>query len=338
MQLPTHDDVAAAAGRIAGHVVRTPMLRNALLDQLTGGTILLKAETLQKTGSFKLRGATNAALQLSAAELRAGVVTHSSGNHGQALACAAKAVGAAATIFMPQDAPRVKVDSTRRWDATIVHYDRMTDDREALARAHADRTGASLIPPFDHAHVIAGQGTLALELFEDAAAAGLPIDALLVCTGGGGLIAGCALAAEGVRHSVDVIAVEPEGSDDTLRSLRSGVREGNPPGGSQLCDALLAKMPGELTFAVNQSRLSGGVAVTDDEVLAAIAFAFTHLKLVVEPGGAVCLAALLSGRFDARGRVVGAVLSGGNVDPAVFARALDAESRPSPDRRIPAGH
>jgi len=324
MQLPTHDDVAAAALRIAGHVVRTPMVRNALLDQLTGGTVLLKAETLQRTGSFKLRGATNAVLQLSTAERRAGVVTHSSGNHGQALACAAQSVGAAATIFMPQDAPRVKVDSTRRWGAEIVHYDRLTGDREALARVHADRTGASLIPPFDHPHVIAGQGSLALELFEDAAMAGLPIDALLVCTGGGGLIAGCALAAEGVRPGAEIIAVEPEGSDDTLRSLRSGKREGNPPGGSQLCDALLSAMPGELTFAVNQSRVAGGVAVTDAEVLAAIAFAFTHLKLVVEPGGAVCLAALLSRRFDARGRIVGAVLSGGNVDPAVFTRALAA--------------
>lgn len=322
MQLPTHDDVAAAAQRIAGRIVRTPMLRNALLDQLTGGTVLLKAEVLQRTGSFKLRGATNAALQLSAAERRAGVVTHSSGNHGQALACAAQSIGVAATIYMPSDAPQVKIDSTRRWGAEIVHYDRLTDDREALTREYADRTGASLIPPFDHPHVIAGQGTLALELFEDAAA--LTVDALLVCTGGGGLIAGCALAAEGVRPSAEIIAVEPEGSDDTLRSLRSGQREGNPPGGSQLCDALLAKMPGELTFAVNRTRLTGGVVVTDAEVLAAMAFAFTHLKLVVEPGGAVCLAALLSGRFDARGRVVGAVLSGGNVDPAVFSRSLAA--------------
>ena len=320
MQLPTHDDVAAAAERIDGRIVRTPMLRNALLDELTGSAVLLKAEVLQRTGSFKLRGATNAALLLSAAERRAGVVTHSSGNHGQALACAARSIGVAATIYMPRDAPQVKIDSTRRWGAEIMHYDRLNDDREALTREYADRTGASLIPPFDHPHVIAGQGTLALELFEDAA--GLPVDALLVCTGGGGLIAGCALAAEGVRPSAEIIAVEPEGSDDTMRSLRSGKREGNRPGGSQLCDALLAKMPGELTFAVNRTRLAGGVVVTDAEVLAAMAFAFIHLKLVVEPGGAVCLAALLSGRFDARGRVVGAVLSGGNVDPAVFARAL----------------
>ena len=320
--LPTHDDVAAAARRIAGRVVRTPVLRNARLDELTGGTVLLKAEVLQKTGSFKLRGATNAALQLTEPERRAGVVTHSSGNHGQALACAAQSVGAAATIFMPADAPQVKIDSTRRWGAEIVHYHRATDDREALTRQYVERTGASLIPPFDHPHVVAGQGTAALELFEDAG--DVPLDSLLVCTGGGGLIAGWALAAEGVRPGVETVAVEPEGWDDTGRSLRAGERVGNPPGGSELCDALLAKMPGELTFAVNRTRLAGGIAVTDAEVLAAIAWAFTHLKLVVEPGGAVCLAALLSGRFDARGRVVGAVLSGGNVDPAVFMRALAA--------------
>lgn len=324
MQLPTADDVAAAARRIAGHVVRTPMLRNALLDHLTGGTILLKPEVLQRTGSFKLRGATNAAMQLTNAELRAGLVAHSSGNHGQALACAAAVFGAKATVFMPADAPRVKVDSTRRWGADIVHYDRVTDDREAMTAAFAARTGASLIPPFDHPHVMAGQGTLALELIADAREGRFEMDALLVCTGGGGMIAGCALAAESAAPGMQVYAVEPEDSDDTGRSLRSGVREANPPGGSQLCDALLAPRPGALTFAVNQSRLTGGVTVTDAEVLAAIAWAFTHLKLVVEPGGAVCLAALLSGRFEARGRVVGAVLSGGNVDPAVFTRALAA--------------
>ena len=324
MQLPTHEDVAEAAKRLSGRIVRTPMLRNPALDQITGGTILIKPETLQRTGSFKLRGATNAALQLTPEQRRAGVVTHSSGNHGQALACAAAAEGMHATIFMPADAPLVKVESTRRWGAEIIRFDRMRDDRAGLASAYAERTGAALIPPFDHPHVIAGQGTLALELAADAKSAGLAMDAMLVCTGGGGLIAGCALGLEGVSPGTAVYAVEPEGSDDTVRSLRSGVREGNPPGGSQLCDALLSKMPGELTFAVNQPRLAGGAAVSDAEVLAAIAFAFTHLKLVVEPGGAVCLAALLAGKFDAKGRVVGAVLSGGNVDPGVFTRALAA--------------
>jgi threonine dehydratase len=324
MQIPTHADVQEARARIMPHIVRTPLLRHALLDERTGGTILVKAEPLQRTGSFKLRGATNAIRKLGEAARRAGVVTHSSGNHGQATACAAAAIGAQATVFMPADAPRIKVESTRRWGADIVHYDRHADDRDALTRAHAERTGAILVPPFDHADVIAGQGTLALELVEDARAAGLTMDALLVCTGGGGLIAGCALGIEGVSPRTLLYAVEPEGWDDTARSLVSGARLANAPGGSTLCDALLSKMPGELTFAVNQPRLAGGLAVSDAEVFAAIAFAFSHLKLVVEPGGAVCLAALLAGKFDARGKVVGIVVSGGNVDAAVFGRALAA--------------
>ncbi len=324
MLTPTADDVAAAHARIASRIVRTPMLRNPLLDERTGGTILLKPESLQRTGSFKLRGATNAILQLSDAQRRAGVVTHSSGNHGQATACAGASVGAAVTVYMPADAPRIKVESTRRWGATIVHYDRRTDNREALTAAFAAKTGAVLVPPYDHPHVIAGQGTLGRELAQDAADAGLRMDSLLVCTGGGGMIAGCALAVEGASPGTRVFAVEPEDWDDTARSLRAGERVVNLPGGSQLCDALLAPTPGEITFAVNKKHLAGGVAVSDEEVLAAMAFAFSHLKLVVEPGGAVCLAALLSGRFDAGGQVVGAVLSGGNVDPAVFTRALAA--------------
>ena len=324
MQLPSFEDVAAARARIEPLVVRTPMLRHRLLDGRTGGTILVKPEPLQRTGSFKLRGATNAVQRLTEAERRAGLVTHSSGNHGQATAAAAAAVGARATIFMPHDAPRIKVESTRGWGAEIIHYDRAKDDREALTRAHAERTGAVLLPPFDHPDVIAGQGTLAMELAEDAAAAGLRMDSLLVGAGGGGLIAGCALAMEGVSPSTRVYAVEPAGWDDTARSLASGSRERNAPGGSTLCDSLLSAMPGQLTFAVNQPRLAGAFSVTDHEVLAAIAFAFSHLKLVVEPGGAVCLAALLAGKFDARGQVVGVVISGGNVDAEVFGRALAA--------------
>jgi threonine dehydratase len=324
VDLPNFDDVAAAAARIAAHVVHTPMLRSTILDGRTGGTILIKAEPLQRTGSFKFRGATNAVLQLTQAQREAGVVTHSSGNHGQALACAAASAGVAATIHMPSDAPAIKVDSTRAWGATILPFDRATTDREALGRDWAAKTGATLIPPFDYAPVIAGQGSVALELIADARDSGLTMDDLLVCTGGGGLIAGCALAASGASPGTIVHPVEPAGWDDTARSLAAGERLANPPGGSTLCDALLAKAPGELTFAINQRLLGPGIAVTDDEVLAAMAFAFRYLKLVVEPGGAVCLAALLAGRFDARGRVVGIVLSGGNVDPATFARALSA--------------
>ena len=322
MQLPTYEDVLAARTRLAGRVVRTPMLRNTLLDERTGATVLVKPEPLQRTGSFKFRGATNATLKLTDAQRAAGLVTHSSGNHGQAVACAAASVGARATVFMPADAPAIKVESTRRWGAEIIQYDRVHDNREALSAGFVERTGASLVPPFDHSDVVAGQGTLALELAEDAAASGLALDSLLVCTGGGGLIGGCALALSGASPGTKVVAVEPEGWDDTGRSLAAGHRLGNAPGGSMLCDALLTPMPGVLTFAVNQAHLAGAVAVSDEEVLAAMAFAFTHLKLVVEPGGAVALAAVLGGRFDARGQVVGIVLSGGNVDPAVFARAL----------------
>ncbi len=324
MLQPSFEDVAAAGTRLAGHILRTPMLRNEALDARTGATVLLKAEPLQRTGSFKLRGATNAILQLGPDARRAGVVTHSSGNHGQATACAAAAQGLTARVYMPADAPRIKADSTRAWGAEIVTYDRTRDDREALSAGFAARTGAALIPPFDHPHVIAGQGTLALELAADAEKAGLRLDALLVCTGGGGLIAGCALAMAGVSPATQVFAVEPAGWDDTTRSLAAGQRLANPPGGSGLCDALMAPMPGELTFAINRDHLAGGIVVTDAEVLAAIAFAFRHLKLVVEPGGAVCLAALLAGKFAAKGKVVGVVISGGNVDPAVFGRALAA--------------
>ncbi len=322
MPIVTHQDVVNARARIAPYIVHTPMLRSTVLDERVGGVVLIKPEPLQRTGSFKFRGATNAALQLNEAGRRAGIVTHSSGNHGQAVAAAAKAIGARATIFMPADAPRTKVESTRRWGADIVPYDRNKDDRFALTEDFARRTGAVLLPPYDHPHIIAGQGTLALELLEDAQRAGLSLDTLLVNTGGGGLVAGCALAVQGISPATAVYAVEPEGSDDTARSLAAGRRLANAPGASQLCDALLTVMPGELTFPINQKLLHCGLTVSDTDVLQAMAFAFEHLKLVVEPGGAVSLAALLSGRIDMRGKVTGVVISGGNVDPAVFGRAL----------------
>lgn len=308
MSLPTPDDVRAAAARIAPHVVRTPMLRHPLLDQLTG--------------SFKLRGATNGALRLTPQQRRAGVVTHSSGNHGQAIACAAAMLGMPALVAMPADAPAIKIESTRRWGAEITFFDRRTTDRESLAKRLAAERGGTVLPPFDHADVIAGQGTLALELFEDARAAGLALDALAVCTGGGGLIAGCALAAEAASPGTAIWAVEPEGWDDTRRSLEAGERIANDGQGALLCDALLSMRPGEITFAVNRPRLAGGVAVTRAEVFRAMRFAFEHLKIVAEPGGAVALAAVLAGKVDAKGRTVGVVVSGGNVDPTVFAEAL----------------
>ena len=322
MTLPSHDDVRAAAMRIAPHVVRTPMLRHPLLDEAAGGPVLVKPEPLQRTGSFKLRGATNAALLLTPDQRRAGIVTNSSGNHGQAVACAAALVGSTALVAMPADAPAIKVESTRRWGAEITRFDRRTTDREKLATRLAEETGRTSIPPFDHPDVIAGQGTLALELVEDAAAAGLSMDALLVCTGGGGLVAGCALACEGASAGTRVWAVEPEGWDDTRLSLERGERVANSGAGEVFADALLSMRPGEITFAVNRPRLAGGLVVTRAEILAAMRFAFQHLKLVVEPGGAVALAAVLAGKLPARGGVTGVVVSGGNVDPAVFAEAL----------------
>ncbi len=252
------------------------------------------------------------------------VVTHSSGNHGQAIACACAAEGVRALIAMPSDAPAIKVDSTRRWGAEITFFDRATTDRETLATRLAAERGGVVLPPFDHPDVIAGQGTLALELLEDARAAGLSLDALSVCTGGGGLVAGCALAVEGASPGTEVWAVEPEGWDDTARSLAAGERIANDGQGALLCDALLSMRPGALTFAVNQPRLEGAAVVTPEEVFRAMRLAFECLKVVVEPGGAVALAAVLAGRVPARGRTVGVVLSGGNVDPAVFSRALAA--------------
>ncbi len=322
--IPGFAEVQAAAARLAGRVVHTPMLRHALLDELTGATVLVKPEPLQKTGSFKLRGATNAALLLDAAARRAGIVTHSSGNHGQGVACAAAMLGIPALVAMPQDAPGIKVESTRRWGAEIHFFDRHTTDRDALARHLAEARGATLVPPFDHADVIAGQGTVALELLADAKAAGLTLDSLAVCTGGGGLVGGCALAMEALAPQAEVWAVEPEGWDDYGRSLRAGHRMANDGKGDNLCDALLSKQPGEMTFAINHPRLAGGVAVTPAEVFAAMRFAFQHLKVVVEPGGAVALAAVLAGRVPVRGKTVGVVLSGGNVDPVVFQRAFAA--------------
>lgn len=311
---PAPTDVLDAAARIAGRVVRTPMLRNTALDRATGGTILVKPEVLQRTGSFKLRGATNALLRLTAEQRAAGIVTYSSGNHGQAIACAAAALGATATIVMPADAPAIKRDATAAWGANIVTYDRLKDDREAIGRKIQAETGATLVPPYDHPDVIAGQGTLALELAADAKDAGLTLNILLVPAGGGGLISGCALGLAAISPATKIYAVEPQGWDDTGRSLRSGRRERNNMQGSTFCDALLAPMPGALTFPINQKYLAGGLTVTDEEVRAAQAYAARHLKLVVEPGGAVALAALLAERIDAAGKTVGIVLSGGNAD------------------------
>ncbi|KAA5804439.1 threonine/serine dehydratase [Alkalicaulis satelles] len=321
-RLPDFNDVTAAAARLAGHAVRTPLLSSPALDELTGARILVKAEPLQRTGSFKFRGAWNALSQLSEAQRARGVVAFSSGNHAQGVAEAARLLGVHAIIVMPSDAPAIKQRGVIARGAELRLYDRETESREAIAREISETTGAALIPSFDHPHIIAGQGTAGLELFEDMAARGLRADTLVCCLGGGGLIGGINLAAAALSPQTEVWGAEPEGFDDHARSLVSGRRERNARQSGSLCDALLSESPGALTFAINQTRLAGVAVISDADALHAMRAAFEHLKLVLEPGGAAALAAVLSGRVEVKGRTVVVIASGGNVDPAVFARAL----------------
>jgi len=318
--IPGIADVEAAARRLEGIVRRTPLLESDALNEQVGCRILLKAECLQRTGSFKLRGAYNTISQLTG---RA-VVAYSSGNHAQGVAAAAKLCGLPATIVMPADAPAIKIANTRAFGAEVRFYDREREVREEIGAEIAERTGAALVKPYDDPRVIAGQGTVGLEAAEQLRAQDAVIDAALIPCGGGGLTAGCSIALTAAFPGVAIHAVEPQGFDDTTRSLAAGELCANPPEQRSICDALLAPTPGVLTFAVNRQLLAGGIAVSDDEVRRAMAAAFAHLKLVVEPGGAVALAAVLSGRFDARGRVVLVVLSGGNVDAGLYAQALQA--------------
>ena len=322
-RIPDYADIRDAARRLEGHAVRTPLLASTPLDTLTGGRILLKLETLQHTGSFKFRGAWNRLVQLSSAERAAGVVAFSSGNHAQGVAEAARRLGIRATIVMPADAPRTKMQNTRNLGAEIVEYDRVHESREQIAAQLAAERGATLVPSYDDPDVIAGQGTVGLEIAEQAAALGLTLDDVVVCCSGGGLTAGIAIAIGERVPSANVWTAEPEAHDDHRRSLAAGRRQRNEPGAPQsFCDALLAPIPGELTFAINQPRLRGGLAVSDDEVRQAIAYAARTLKLVVEPGGAVALASVLSGKLDANGRTVAVTLSGGNIDDALLAEIL----------------
>jgi threonine dehydratase len=320
--LPDFDDVRAAAARLAGHARRTPLLGATPLDELTGGRILLKLETLQHVGSFKFRGAYNRLAQLDAAQRRAGVVAFSSGNHAQGVACAARLLGVPATIVMPADAPRVKMRNTLALGAEVVTYDRLRESREQIAARLANERGAVLVPSFDDPDIIAGQGTVGLEIAEQAAELGLALDDVIVCTSGGGLVAGTALAIRALSPATRVWTAEPEGHDDHRRSLASGRRESNAPGTRSICDALLAPEPGVLTFEINRRLLAGGLAVGDAEVKAAIAYAARTLKLVVEPGGAVALASVLAGRIESAGRTIAVVLSGGNIDDELLREVL----------------
>lgn len=321
LRVPTYDDVLAAAQRIAPYVRRTPLLRSPRLDALAGGPVWLKLENLQITGSFKARGAFNALLNLDTDARKRGVVAYSTGNHGQAIAWAAHTLDIPATIVMPVDAPQNKVEKAERYGARVVRYDRTKESREEIGMRLLAETGATLVPPGDHPDVLAAQGTLAVEALLD-----LPADALanlgLFATpcGGGGMIAGCSLAVRALAPQARLIAAEPEGFDDTVRSLASGKREQNAPDAKTLCDALQAATPAELPYAINGRCLAGAVAVSDAEVGAAIRYALEELRLVVEPGGAVVLAALLAGRIDTQGRDSVVVLSGGNIDLPLLAR------------------
>ena len=320
LDLPTIADIRAASARIAGHAVRTPLLSSALLDERVGGRIFLKAENLQRTGSFKFRGAFNAVSAYGETAGR-GVVACSSGNHAQGVAEAAAIRGVPATIVMPRDAPRAKMERTRRSGATVVEYERFREDRTAIALAIAERDGTVFIHPYEDPHVIAGQGTCGLEMAEQLREVGATPDAVLICAGGGGLASGIALAMRDAYPDIVVHPVEPEGFDDQKRSLEQGRRVAIEPGRSSVCDAIVTEMPGERAFAILNGHATG-LSVSDAEALRAVAFAFSELKLVVEPGGAVALAAILSGRVATQGRTLVATLSGGNIDPAMLQRAL----------------
>lgn len=322
LRLPALDDVHDAAATIAPYAVRTPLLESPFLNDHAGARILLKAETLQRTGSFKFRGAYNCVSRIDRNLHPGGVVACSSGNHAQGVAEAALICGIPAVIVMPADAPAIKLERTRRSGAQIVLYDRASEDRDAIAAAIAAERKMEFVAPFDNFHVIAGQGTVGLELAEQASAVGAKLEAVLIPASGGGLTAGVALAVQAAIPDARIYTVEPAGFDDYARSLRSGIRESNAPGARSICDALLVPQPGELSFAMNKDRLAGGLVVSDEEVRAAVAFAFSELKLVVEPGGAAALAALLSGRYLISGAPVALVLSGGNIDPPVLADCL----------------
>lgn len=321
---PDLEAIQRAAARIQGHVVRTPLLRSGELDALAGGRVFIKAESLQRSGSFKFRGACNRILGLSQAERARGVVAYSSGNHALAVSEAGRLLDVPVAVVMPADAPAIKIQGCRNRGATVLLYDREHDDREAIGQRLVEAQGMTLVPPFDDAQVMAGAGTGALEALEQMQ--GRAVDTALLCCSGGGLAAGWAVALRAAWPRVHIVVVEPEGFDDTARSLRAGLPQHNARRSGSIQDALLAPTPGRLTLPVLREHGATGVAVSDDETLAAMAFAFSNLKLVLEPGGAAALAAVLAHKVVQAGRSTLVVCSGGNVDPEVFVRSLQRGS------------
>jgi threonine dehydratase len=321
-RLPSFEDVEDAARRLRGFAVETPLLRADALDAAAGGKVWVKAEALQRTGSFKFRGAYNRLSRLSDVEREAGVVAFSSGNHAQGVAAAARIVGCPALIVMPADAPAIKLEATRALGAEVVTYDRYTESREQIAARIAAERGAVVVPAFDDPLIVAGQGTVGLEAARQLQAVDARADVLLCPASGGGLMAGITLAFAQMAPHTALYVVEPAGYEDYAESLRAGRPVRITPGAPSLCDALMSPFPGDIPFAISGSRLAGALAVTDDEALTAMAFAFRHLKLVLEPGGAVGLAALLAGKMALQGRTALVIASGGNVDPSLYARAI----------------
>lgn len=320
--VPTFADVEAAAERIAPYAIRTPLVESWQLNEITGGRVFLKLENLQRTGSFKFRGACNRLALIPQSARASGVVAFSSGNHAQGVAAAAKLFGMPALIVMPKDAPRPKVEGTRAFGATIVEYDRVRDDREAIAAKICAERGAVLVRPFDDAGIIAGQGTVGLEIAKGARHLGLDLDEVLVPCSGGGLVSGVALGLKGTGSSARVHSVEPENFAGMKLSLEAGQRVKAAGGALSIADALMAPIPGEIVFEVARSLLAPGLGVSDAELKAAVVFAVEKLKLVVEPGGAAALAALLAGKIDARNRAVTLVLSGGNMELGAVAEMV----------------
>ncbi len=318
---PTFLDAQAAARRLSGKAVRTPLLESPKVNDLVGGRILVKAESLQRTGSFKFRGAYNRIAQLNVAERQAGIVAYSGGNHAQGAAAAAQLLSVDAIILMPEDAPQIKIQRTKSYGARIIFYNRWTDDRDIIAARLIGNTGRTLVPSFDDPHIIAGQATVGLEISEQAHEMGVQPESVLVCCGGGGLTAGIGMVLKHLDPAIQIYSVEPDAFDDTRRSLLSGRREANSTGARSICDALLTQL-GELTFSMNRRLLSGGITVSDQEVCRAMLVAFEELKLVLEPGGAVALAAVLSGKADVQGRTIVVVATGGNVDADLYCQSL----------------
>lgn len=320
MTLPDYTDVAAAAARIAPFARRTPLLSSPRLDAMLGGRVLVKAEPLQVTGSFKFRGATNAVQMLDDGVDT--VVAWSSGNHAQAVACAARTRGLRAIIVMPEDAPEAKKQGTAELGGEVVTYNRYTESREDIGADLARQHDAAVIPPFDYLPVIAGQGTIGVEISDQLTALDMEADQVICCTGGGGLLAGLCLGLHETCPELPIYGAEPEGFDDFARSLAMGARQTADPDARSICDAIVTPTPGEMTFAINKAHVAGGLVVSDDDTLMAMAIAWQHLKLVVEPGGAVALAAALTGKIDIEGKTTVVVASGGNVDRPMFERAL----------------